>query len=108
MQMAFSRRFFCLAFIKTSPEKARIYKMPKLENAFHKNPLEKRFRKKVIHNEKCRKSEKMKLYTKLFTLSTFFDVEKSVDRSVKPEHMFCEAFIKFATLENRLKKLLTF
>lgn len=50
----------------------------------------------------------MKLYTKLFTLSTIFDVEKSVDRSVNPEHMFCEAFIKFMTFAFGLKKLLTF
>lgn len=64
--------------------------------------------KKVIHIENCRKCEKIKLYTKLCTLSTKSRVEKSVDSSVKPERMFCEAFIKLITFTNRSKKLLTF
>lgn len=50
----------------------------------------------------------MELYTELCTLSTKLDVEKSVDSSVKPEHLFCEAFIKLASFSNRLKNLLTF
>lgn len=85
-----------------------MYKMPKKKKYFHKSPQETVPRKKVIHNEKCRKSEKMELYTKLFTLSTIFDVEKSVDRFVKPEHMFCIVFINLPSFANRLKKLLTF
>ena len=94
--------------IKPSTQKDRMYKMPKSQNNFHKNPQKTVSRKKVIHIEKSRKSEKMKLYTKLCTLSTILDVEKSVDRSVKTERMFCIVFIKFWSFANRLKKLLTF
>lgn len=50
----------------------------------------------------------MELYTELCTLSTKINVEKMVDSSVKPEHLFCEGFIKMNGFRNRLKNLLTF
>lgn len=68
--------------------------MTKICDNFHKIAGWTGGRKKVIHIEKCRKCEKMELYTELYTLSTKSDVEKSVDSFVNPEHLFCEAFIK--------------
>ena len=78
-----------------------IYKIDKRNCNFQKNAKKAGGRIKVIHIKKCRKSEKMELYTKLYTLSTKLDVEKSVDSFVNPERMFCEAFIKMAAFENR-------
>lgn len=94
--------------VRNRSGKKAVYKMTKNENIFHDLPGRTGSRKKVIHSRKCRKCEKMELYTELCTLSTKSDVEKSVDSFVKSEHLFCEAFIKLDAFQNRLKNLLTF
>ncbi|KAI4452094.1 hypothetical protein C823_006663 [Eubacterium plexicaudatum ASF492] len=101
---------FILCFLASEKEgkRKRICKITKKKYYFQEVTKKISSRIKVIHIEKCRKSEKMELYTKLYTLSTKLNVEKSVDSSVKPERLFCEAFIKMICFQNRLKNLLTF